>query len=58
MKLKCKLGYHKLITAKDETFDLLSDLSLKGTVHIHIKKCKYCKHVEISLDDIKLYEKI
>lgn len=54
MKLMCMIGYHKLITIY-EAFNLLSnDLLHAGTINICIKKCKHCKHIEISLDRLKL----
>lgn len=54
MKLRCMVGRHKMEIVKDETFTLLLDLALAGTIHIRIKKCKYCKHIEIVMDKIKL----
>ena len=58
MKLKCRIGYHKLVTIKDETFILTLNDKQSGTAHIHFKKCKYCKYIEISLDNLKIsYEK-
>lgn len=56
MKLRCMVGRHKMEIIKDETFTLLLDLALAGTTHICIKKCKYCKHVDIMIDKIKINE--
>lgn len=57
MKIRCMIGRHKMEYIKNEVFLLLSsNLDVVGESHICLKKCKYCKHVDVHINRIRMYE--
>jgi hypothetical protein len=51
------IGRHKMEYIKNEVFLLLSsNLDVVGESHICLKKCKYCKHVDVHINRIRMYE--